>query len=110
MTPEEIRAAGWQLHTPGDPCPVAAVGRPVELLLLNGKIVSRLRWGGGATESENMLGWRYADPADAQRVIAAKDAEIARLREGLAVSEAKRAGMQDAIDNFTGGSNGETVA
>jgi hypothetical protein len=93
MTPDQIRALGFEPHVPGEPCPVDQ-GTRVHVLLENGcgsstgaPLEHNAAWvGWGATLGDgNIIGWRYADPADAQRAkheaLATKDAEIARLRE-----------------------------
>lgn len=94
MTPEAIRDAGFEPHVPGEPCPV---GRRVEVQLLHrsgeesesyvhrppynsDRAASCWGWGHNGDPGD-IIGWRYAHPADAQR-------EIARLRERVEKLEA----------------------
>ena len=82
MTPAEIRAEGFEPST-ALALPIHVKGRHVEFLFAGGGIVSRTKWSAHPYDCVGLIGWRYADPADAQRVIAAKDAEVEQQR-GLA--------------------------
>ena len=88
MTPEQIRVAGFEPHTWGDPAPYPPDAL-LNLLYADGYqpkgAVLTIAEGWGPVDGNQrcwvkIVGHRLACP-HARRVIAAKDAEIARLRE-----------------------------
>ena len=90
MTPEEIRALDFEPHTEGDWPPDHVTETPMayEVMRNNGYIqsaddVSDSYWlNGGKSHARGVVGYRLACP-HAREEIAAKDAEIERLREAV---------------------------
>ena len=97
MTPAEILAVKAELRA------CSYRGNQAERAL---KVIIKLE-GDCQTYSRTMdeISKMPLDPADAQRVIAAKDAEIARLREGVR----DLIGKLDGCKRFERGSGGMTI-